>query len=108
MNSRRYPNLMRRIATIAAIILLLGQAIAASHFHWNSAHRQLSSNGVASIADISCPICAAHFHSSAVAAVIPALKAPTMVEFIVADTLLPAPPLTFIANRFGRAPPASI
>lgn len=108
MNSRRHPNLMRQAATIAAIILLLGQAIAAAHVHWNLAQRQFSENSATGIADGSCAICAAHFHSPATAAVIPALKAPTTVEFVVAAAQLSAPPSTRIANRFGRAPPASV
>ena len=33
MNPRRHIEMMRRVATIAAIILLLGQTIAAAHFH---------------------------------------------------------------------------
>ena len=84
MNSCRHPNFMRRAATLAAIILLLGQAIAAAHNHWNSAQRQFSENSASGIADGSCAICAAHFHSPAAAAVVPVLRAPTTVEFVVA------------------------
>ncbi len=108
MDCRRHPNLMRRAATIAALILLLSQAIAAAHVHWNLAQRQFSENSATGIADGSCAICAAHFHSPGNrAAVIPALKAPTTVEFVVAAAQLSAPPSTRIANRFGQAPPAS-
>jgi len=108
VNSRRYPNLMRRAATIAAIILALGQAIAAAHFHRLSAQQELSANGVAGIADSSCAICAAHFHSPAASAVVPALNAPATVRSIVICAVHTGPLSTFIRNRFGRAPPASV
>jgi hypothetical protein len=107
MNSRPYPNLMRRIATVAAIILLLGQAIAAAHFHRTS-QREFSADGVAGIADSSCPICAAHFHSPAASAGVPTLDAPTMVERIVIRAARAGTLSTFTRSRFGRAPPRSV
>jgi hypothetical protein len=42
MIPRRNPNLMRQVATLAAIFLLLGQTLAAAHFHRTSAQRELS------------------------------------------------------------------
>ena len=108
MNFRRHIEMMRRVATIAAIILLLGQTIAAAHFHPASSQQELSSSAAAGIADSSCAICAAHCHSPAAAAVVPALDASTILENIVPRAVHAGPLSTFVQNRFCRAPPASI
>jgi hypothetical protein len=100
--------MMRKVATIAAIILLLGQSIAAAHFHRTSAQQEVSVSGSAGIADSSCALCAAHFHSPATAAVVPVLDAPAVRESIVTCAVHRGPLSTFIQNRFGRAPPASL
>jgi hypothetical protein len=99
----------RKVSLIAAaIILLLGQTIAAAHFHPTSSQRQLSSTRGAGIADSSCAICAAHFHSPATAAVIPAFATPTIGEDIVLRAVHAGPRSTFVGHLFGRAPPASV
>src|SRR5262245_10364840 len=107
MSPRRHILMMRKVVTIAAIILLLGQTIAAAHVHRTSSQQELSSSAVSGIAESSCAICAAHFHSPAVSAVVPALDSPTIVESIVTGTIQAAPPSTFVERRYGRAPPAS-
>jgi hypothetical protein len=108
MNPRRHIEMTRRIATIAAIILLLGQTIAAAHFHPVSSQQGLSSSEAVGIADSSCAICAAHFHSPVLAAVVPALDAPTVVEKLVGCTVVDGPRFVYLGHCFGRAPPASI
>jgi hypothetical protein len=108
MNSRRHTDLMRRVATIAAIILLISQTIAAAHFHRASGQQEFSSGGSAGIADSSCAICAAHFHSPATSAVVPALDAPTVLENLVARAVPSGPPSVYVSRHFGRAPPASV
>jgi hypothetical protein len=100
--------MMRRLATIAAIILLIGQSIAAAHFHRTSAQQEFSSSGAAGIADSSCAICAAHFHSPAASAVVPALNAPTALESMVLCAVQAGPVSTFAQHHFSRAPPASV
>ena len=100
--------MMRRIATVAAIILLLGQTIAAAHVHRTSSSQEFSAGSVGGIADSSCAICAAHFHSPCVSAVVPALDAPTLLESSVSYAVQSGPISTFVEHRFGRAPPASI
>src|SRR5260221_8359912 len=97
----------RRIATIAAIILLLGQTIAAAHVHRSSSSQEFSPRSVSGIADSSCAICAAHFHSPGISAVVPALDAPTLLDSIVSYAVQTGPISTFVEYRFGRAPPAS-
>lgn len=108
MKSRRHIMMMRKVATIAAIILLLGQTIAAAHFHRISAQQEFSASSVGGIVDSSCAICAAHFHSPAASAVVPALDAPTVLESIIPFAVQTGPLSTFAQHRFGRAPPASI
>ena len=108
MNSRRHINLMRRVATIAAIILLMGQTIAAAHSHRTSAQHEFSASSAAGIADSSCAICAAHFHSPAASAVVPALDAPTVRENLVARAVFAGPLSVYVGHCFGRAPPASV
>jgi hypothetical protein len=108
MNSRRHIEMMRKVATIAAIILLLGQTIAAAHFHRISPRQEFSSGGVPGIADSSCAICAAHFHSPAASAVVPALNAPTVLESQVVRAVFGGPLSVYAGHCFGRAPPASV
>jgi hypothetical protein len=97
----------RTIATVAAVILLLGQTFAAAHFHRVSTQREVVS-GAAGMADGSCAICAAHLHSAAALAVAPALDAPTIQARITPCAVHTGPLSTFTRSRFGRAPPASI
>jgi len=106
MNPRRDIEMMRKVATIAAIILLLGQTIAAAHFHPASSRLELT--GTASIADSSCAICAAQLHSPAASAVAPTLNAPTVVENLVARAVPSGPLSAYIGHCFGRAPPESV
>jgi hypothetical protein len=108
MRSRRNPNLMRQVAGLAAIFLLLGQTLAAAHFHRTSAQRELSAGGAAGIADSACPICAAHLNTSAPAPVVPTLDAPTIADKLVPHLMHRAPSSTFLQSCFGRAPPARI
>ena len=108
MNPRRHIGLTRRVATIAAIILLLGQTIAAAHFHRTSAQQEFSATSAASIADSSCAICAAHFHSPAASVVVPALNAPTVLEDSVVIAVSGEPLSLYFGYCFGRAPPASV
>jgi len=108
MNSRRYSNLIRKAATVAAIFLLLGQTIAAAHFHWTLAHHELSSRDTATVADSLCPICAAHLNNSATAPTVPALDGPTIADQLAPRALHSAPHSTFVRNCFGRAPPPSV
>jgi len=105
MSSRRYSNLMRKAATLTALIVLLGQTIAAAHFHPSSTQRAFSASGVSGVADSACPICAAHLHSTATAPIVPALDAPAIAERTVPCALETGPLSTFVRNRFGRAPP---
>ena len=100
--------MMRKIATLAAIIVLLGQTIAAAHVHRNSSSQEFSAGSVGGVADSSCAICAAHFHSPAVSAVVPALDAPTLLDSIVSFAVQAGPISTLVEYRFGRAPPASL
>jgi hypothetical protein len=100
----RYPNLMRRVATVAAIILLLGEAIAAAHFHRASVNQELS----AGTTDSSCAICVAHLHSPAVSAIAPAFDVPRLLQYLVTLTALSRPSSIYPGHRFGRAPPASV
>ena len=99
--------MMRKVATIAAIFLLLGQTIAAAHFHPASSRQELST-GAASIADSSCAICAAQLHSPAASAVVPALNAPTVLEDLVVVAVSNGPLSVYLGHCFGRAPPASV
>jgi hypothetical protein len=109
MKSRRHIHqMMRNVATIAAIILLIGQTIAAAHFHRSSAQPEFSASAVAGIADSSCASCAAHFHSPAASTVAPALNAPTVLENLVARAVAIEPLSTYVDHCFGRAPPASV
>jgi hypothetical protein len=108
MNSRRHTNLMRKIATIAAIILLLGQTIVAAHVHRATFSQELAAGGGSGIADSSCGICAAQLHSPAVSAVVPALDAPTLLASTVSYAVQNGPISTFVEYRYGRSPPASI
>lgn len=109
MNFRRHIRKMTRtVATIAAIILLLGQTIAAAHFHPVLSQQGLSSSEAVGIADSSCAICAAHFHSPVLSAVVPALDAPTVIEKLVARAVFGGPLSVYVGHCFGRAPPASI
>jgi hypothetical protein len=108
MNSRRYSNLMRKAATVAAIFLLLGQSIAAAHIHRFSARRELSASGASSVNDSACPICAAHLNSSATAPLVPALDAPTIATQLIPKALDQPPSSNFLQHRFGRAPPLSL
>jgi hypothetical protein len=107
MKFPRHKNLMRRVAAIAAIILLLGQTIASAHFHRASAQPEFSATSAAGIADSSCAICAAHFHSPAASAVAPALDAPTVLEDLVVVAVSSGPLAVSFGHCFGRAPPAS-
>jgi hypothetical protein len=110
MNPRHHINharMMRRVASMAAVILLLGQMIAAAHFHLASRQQALASSG-AGLADSSCAICAAQLHSPAAAAVAPALDALAVRENPVVSVVLGGPLTVYIGNCFGRAPPASI
>jgi len=100
--------MMRKVATIAAIFLLLGQTIAAAHFHPDSSRLELSSSGAGSIADSSCAICAAQLHSPAASAVVPALNAPTVLEDLVVVAVSNGPLSVYLGHCFGRAPPASV
>jgi hypothetical protein len=99
--------MMRKIAIIAAIILLLGQTIAAAHFHHSSFQQEFSAGSATAIADGSCAICAAHFHSPAASAIVPALEAPTILEDAVARAVFGGPLSPYVGHGFGRAPPAS-
>jgi hypothetical protein len=99
--------MMRRVATIAAIILLLGQSIAAAHFHPGSSQQGLSSPAAVSIADSSCAFCAAHFHSPVLSAVVPALDAPTVIEKLIARAVVGGLLSVSVSHCFGRAPPVS-
>ncbi len=109
MNLRiRHLTVMRRVATIAAIVLLLGQAIAGAHFHPAAAQREFSAGSAASIAESSCAICAAQLHSPAASAVAPALNAPTVLERVVVRSVDAGSLSKFVQSRFGRAPPASV
>jgi hypothetical protein len=98
---------LRKIALAAAILLLLGQTIAAAHFHRLPGHQEFSSTATNAIADASCAICAAHLHSPAVSAVALALGAPKLIL----ESLVPAVPIeplsAYLGHCFGRAPPGS-
>jgi hypothetical protein len=110
MNPRRHidpARMMRRVAAIAAIILLLGQTIATAHFHSVSRQQELTSSA-AGLADSSCAICAAQLHSPAAAAVVPALDEPAGREHFVVAVVINGPLRVYVGNCFGRAPPASI
>ena len=108
MITRRYPQILRRSAIIAAIVLLLGQAIAAAHFHRVAAQPEFSSTTTSAIADASCAICAAQLHSPIVAAVALALDAPKLVLEPLASAVPIEPLSAYIGPCFGRAPPASL
>jgi len=108
VKSSRHKNLIRRIASITAIVLLIGQTIAAAHSHRISTQHELSSSGAVGIADSSCAICAAHFHSPAASTVVPVLDAPTILENLILRAVQAGPLSTFSLDRFGRAPPASV
>jgi hypothetical protein len=106
MKSRGHIQTTRKLAMLAAIILLLGQTIATAHFHPVSRQPRVSSSTAAGIADTSCAICSAQLHSSSAPAVAPALDAPTVQQNLVALTVPSGPPSVYIGNCFGRAPPA--
>jgi hypothetical protein len=108
MKSRRQTGFMRRVATIAAITLLLAQMIAAAHYHRVAVQQEVASSAGAGIADTSCAICAAHFHSPVTSAVVPALDTPTALDAIVPIAVQTGPLSTLIPKLFGRAPPASV
>jgi hypothetical protein len=108
MNPRRGKEIARKLAVFAAVLLLVGQTIAASHFHPASRQLQVSSSSATGIADSACAICAAHLHSSAAAAIAPAIDAPTSLEKQMASAIFLVAQSACIANCFGRAPPASV
>jgi hypothetical protein len=98
----------RNVALVAAMVLLLGQTVAAAHFHRVSTQQEFSQSAAAGLADGACPVCLAHFHSPAIFAVVPALDAPTIARDSVPRAMTSAPLSAYIVHRFGRAPPASI
>jgi hypothetical protein len=104
----RNKSLFRRVATIAAIILLLGQTIAASHFHRVSTQHEFSASSAAGIDGSSCAICAAQLHSPAASAVVPTLDAPKLLEASVVVAVSLEPLSEYLCHCFGRAPPASL
>jgi hypothetical protein len=108
MKSRRHTSLMRRAATFAAIILLIGQAIAAAHFHRASVNQEISAGASAGTTDSACAICVAHLHSPGVSGIAPAIDVPSLLEKLVTLTVLSRPSLIYAGHRFGRAPPASV
>jgi len=108
MTSRRHMDRLRRVATIAAIILLLGQMIAAVHVHRASSQQEFAASGAAAVADSSCALCAAQLHSPATAAVIPALHAPTVLKDLIVPAVSSGPLSVYVGYCFGRAPPASV
>ena len=99
---------LRRVAVVTAIILLLGQTIAAGHFHRVSRQLELLASSGAGFAESSCAICAAHLHSAALAAIVPALDAPELFERSVVFAVSVEPLCAFVGHCFGRAPPASV
>jgi hypothetical protein len=98
---------LRRVAVVAAIVLLLGQTIAAAHFHRISRQQELAASNVG-FGDTSCAICAAHLHSAAVSAIVPALDAPKLLEKSVVFAVSIEPLCAYVGHCFGRAPPASV
>jgi hypothetical protein len=100
--------LLRKVAIVAAVVLLLGQTLAAAHFHRVSTEQEFSQSAVAGIADGGCAVCLAHFHSPAIFAVVPALNAPATATDSVPRAIPSASFSVPIVHRFGRAPPVSI
>jgi len=107
MNSRRSINI-RKVAVVTAIILLLGQTVAAAHFHRTSRQREFSASIASGFADSSCAMCAAHLHSAALSAFVPALDAPKLLERSIAFAVSIEPLCAYVGHCFGRAPPASV
>jgi hypothetical protein len=108
MNTRRYPEILRRSAIIAAIVLLMGQAIAAAHFHRVAGHQEFSSGATTAIADSACAICAAQLHSPAAHAIVPAFDAPKPLHQSVVLAVATEPLCAYVGHCFGRAPPVSV
>jgi hypothetical protein len=99
---------LRKVAIVAAVVLLLGQTLAAAHFHRVSTQPEFSQSAVSGIADGGCAVCVAHFHSPAIFAVVPALNAPVTARDSARRAIHSAPLSVRIVLRFGRAPPASV
>ncbi|HXN87515.1 MAG TPA: hypothetical protein VN867_15690 [Candidatus Binataceae bacterium] len=104
----RDKSFLRNVALVAAIMLVLGQTLAAAHFHRVSTGPEFSQSAVAGIADGGCAVCVAHFHSPAVFAVVPALNAPVTARDLAPRAIRSASLSARVVHRFGRAPPASI
>jgi len=104
MKHHRPVEMMRKVAVIAAVLLLVGQTIAAAHFHSVSSQQEFAAS-TAGIADSSCAICAAQLHSPAASAVAPALDAPSALESLLAPAVFGGPLTSYAGDRFGRAPP---
>ena len=99
--------IMRKIAATAAVILLLGQTIAATHYHPASSQREFSA-GLESVAGSACAICAAQVHSPAAYATVPALYTPKLLLESVVLAVFIEPLSAYASYRFGRAPPLSL
>jgi len=105
--NHRNKYFLRNIAMVAAMVLLLGQTLAAAHFHRVSTEQEFSESAASGIAD-GCAVCVAHFHSPAIFAVVPALNAPLTARDSVPRAIPSAPVSACVVHRFGRAPPASL
>jgi hypothetical protein len=99
---------LRKIALAAAILLLLGQTIAAAHFHRLPGHQEFCSTATNAIADASCAICAAQLHSPAAHAIVPAFDAPKLLHQSVVLAVATEPLCAYVGHCFGRAPPVSV
>jgi len=96
---------IRKVAIVATIILLLGQTIAAAHFHHLSIDKEFGSAVASAATDGACAICAAQLHAPVVSAVAPALVVPEPMKRPVSYTARTEPLAPSIINVFGRAPP---
>jgi hypothetical protein len=103
----RDTSFRRKIAIVAAIFLLIGQTIAAAHFHRLSAQQEFSASANG-IADSGCAVCLFHFHTPGISAAAPVLSAPTLLQHLFSFAVFSGPLSAFVRHRFGRAPPASL
>jgi hypothetical protein len=102
------PRSRRAAATMATVLLLAAQLIAAAHFHPDMLIRSVSDEAHLSSAEIACPVCVFHAHTvtSTIAAFM--LIVPFLAQEFVATALRSRLLSTQRLQLFGRAPPASV
>jgi len=105
--NKKAPQVRSRIAIFVAVVLLCAQSLAAAHYHSIPTAPKYSATGIASVADVLCPICLFHFQSPTVFAATSSLTAPILFKRIALFAAQSWPLFSYSSYLFGRAPPAS-